>query len=679
MGDVRVTRSTRIRAAIISALVACAPAQGVAKDDPARVSTFPAEYFASMQPYSAFDMLSLTPGFTFAESDPDVRGFGGAVGNVLIDGARPAAKQEALETTLRRIPASAVERIEVIRSGAPGVDMQGHSMVANVVRVRAAKSAGAIELGSTFYRDFYAPRAAGEWSSETEARRLEVSGAAYAQTGDEHGAGGQTRSLDDVVVSDALYALDEHERVIELAAALEERLPEGGALRANAAFARERSRAAALESQFFPAPEDESDLEREQQTEAEVGVHYEAASRSGMQLDWLGLYRRTREDEREDSADAADQSSFEQRQDASEAIVRGRVRSRVARAAVEAGLEAARNVLEGRSALEENGAPVELPAADVRVEEQRMEAFALSNLQLASDWALEAGARLEYSVLEQSGDSSVRKSFFFPKPRVLVSHAASDASQWRMLVEGRVGQLDFEDFVTSTSLSANTVSAGNPDLEPERSWVVELAWERKWGESASFLAAARREWISNLVDRTPVLVDGALLDGVGNIGEGVRDELEMSFSLPLRTAWLESARLKGAGVWRRSEATDPTTGEQRAISEDLPFEASVSFTQDLTSLSLHWGVAVEFGEEATQFMIDEVRAERVGTQVDVFVEYTPTPAWNLRFAAENLTDRSLDRERWIYDGARSDGPLEYVETRTLRMGPYYSVRVRRSF
>ena len=52
---------------------------------------------------------------------------------------------------------------------------------------------------------------------------------------------------------------------------------------------------------------------------------------------------------------------------------------------------------------------------------------------------------------------------------------------------------------------------------------------------------------------------------------------------------------------------------------------------------------------------------------------------NLRFAAENLTDRSLERERWIYDGARSDGPLEYVETRTLRMGPYYSVRVRRSF
>ena len=63
-----------------------------------------------------------------------VRGFGGAAGNVLIDGERPATKDDSLDQILNRIPASAVARIEVIRGGAPGIDMQGKTVIANVVR-----------------------------------------------------------------------------------------------------------------------------------------------------------------------------------------------------------------------------------------------------------------------------------------------------------------------------------------------------------------------------------------------------------------------------------------------------------------------------------------------------------------------------------------------------------------
>ena len=53
---------------------------------------------------------------------------------MLIDGQRPTAKTDDLQSILGRIPASDVERIEVIRGGAPGIDMQGHTVVANVIR-----------------------------------------------------------------------------------------------------------------------------------------------------------------------------------------------------------------------------------------------------------------------------------------------------------------------------------------------------------------------------------------------------------------------------------------------------------------------------------------------------------------------------------------------------------------
>ena len=65
------------------------------------VTAYPASFFVSTQPSSAFDMLAVLPGYEFSESDTEVRGFAGAVGNVLIDGSRPAGKQESLEAILR--------------------------------------------------------------------------------------------------------------------------------------------------------------------------------------------------------------------------------------------------------------------------------------------------------------------------------------------------------------------------------------------------------------------------------------------------------------------------------------------------------------------------------------------------------------------------------------------------
>ncbi|MCU0890524.1 MAG: TonB-dependent receptor plug domain-containing protein [Sandarakinorhabdus sp.] len=67
-------------------------------------------------------MLARLPGFTFDPGEA-VRGFGGAAGNVLVDGQRPSAKSDTLESQLRRIPASSVDKIEIIRGGAGQVDM----------------------------------------------------------------------------------------------------------------------------------------------------------------------------------------------------------------------------------------------------------------------------------------------------------------------------------------------------------------------------------------------------------------------------------------------------------------------------------------------------------------------------------------------------------------------------
>jgi outer membrane receptor protein involved in Fe transport len=642
------------------------------------VTVYPVSFFDSAQPSSAFDMLAVLPGYDFSESDTDVRGFAGAVGNVLIDGSRPAGKQESLETLLRRIPAAAVERIEVIRAGAPGIDMQGQAMLANVVRRREAQTRGTLEAGSAFYeRGLHAPRVAAEISRRSASDLIELSAAAYETVDDEHGFGKRPRVADDgSLLRDSIYAQDEGERVREAAAAYERGML-GGRLRLSASLQNEKFGADIAERVTFPAAAGSTVQEFEDERNSELGAHFERRLASGRQLELLAIHRTASEDGGERGVDGDGLTLFLQDSAASESIVRGVVRWDRGRFALESGVEGTRNVLDSRSSLDEDGEPQALPNGTVRVEERRGEVFAQASWPLSSAWRVEAGSRFEYSQLELSGDSRLGKTFFFPKPRVLLTWSASGRDRVRLLAEREVGQLDFEDFVGSASLSSSTVTAGNPDLEPDRTWRLEAAWERHFLESGVVLLALRHERIEDLVDRIPVVAD-VPFDAVGNIGDGRRNELEINLTLPLDRFGIRSGLLKSTALWRHSSAIDPTTGESRPISEDVSREIAIHFSQQLTNIRVRWGIDATLASAAREHYFDEVRTERLGTRLDVFAQYEPSRAWNIRLFANNLTDRDAERERRIYDGLRSTAALRYVETRMLAIGPYYGISVRRN-
>lgn len=85
---------------------------------------FESVFFADARPDTALDMIARLPGFAFESGDSGTRGLAGTAGNVLIDGARPSTKSDSLDQILRRISAAGVARVELIRGGAPGIDMQ---------------------------------------------------------------------------------------------------------------------------------------------------------------------------------------------------------------------------------------------------------------------------------------------------------------------------------------------------------------------------------------------------------------------------------------------------------------------------------------------------------------------------------------------------------------------------
>ena len=153
---------------LLLALAAAAP-QMVAP--PEGVISYPAAFFADRRPGTALDMINRLPGFTLDTGATSLRGYEAAAGNVLIDGRRPASKTDTLDEILKRLPASAVERIDVIRGGAPGIDMQGKSVLANVIRKKGASFRGLLAASNDLLargRDTGAARAeaSGGWGED---------------------------------------------------------------------------------------------------------------------------------------------------------------------------------------------------------------------------------------------------------------------------------------------------------------------------------------------------------------------------------------------------------------------------------------------------------------------------------------------------------------------------------
>ena len=104
--------------------------------DASRTTQYVAAFFTQYAPRTALDIARRVPGFQLdlgaAQNGVDVRGFAGAAGNVIINGSRPSSKAESLETTLARIPAQRVTRVELGPGDLFGSDYAGKSQVLNI-------------------------------------------------------------------------------------------------------------------------------------------------------------------------------------------------------------------------------------------------------------------------------------------------------------------------------------------------------------------------------------------------------------------------------------------------------------------------------------------------------------------------------------------------------------------
>lgn len=628
---------------------------------------FELDYFRDAAPATALDMVQRIPGFVI-DGGEAVRGYAGAAGNVLIDGARPSTKNDTIDTVLQAIPARQVARIELIRGERAGIDRQGVQLLVNVVRKAAGTATRTYTLSGYAYPDgIVRPSLRFENSRRTPAGGWEGSIQLSANQ-DESGTGSRVRrAADGREMERARDAIDSPIR--GAVGRLAGDLPlAGGTLRGNGSLTwqdyRTHERLA-----FATGPDAGTTAhidDRNLTTSGEVGVEWTHLLAPSLTAKLLALGMRKHIVTRSGSDEGGGASDYRGDSLADERIVRAAFDRPSARGlGWEAGAEFADNALGSRSRLNLDGTAFPLPGADVKVSERRVDLFGRLKGAPAAGLLAEATLRGETSTLRQLDRETGReyaRDFGFLKPKLTLQWDAGRHGQLRLRVEREVGQLDFSDFASSASLIEGTIDAGNAALRPQTEWTFEAAWERRFGTDGSVTLTGRHQWIDNVLDRMPV----GDLDAPGNIGRGTIGAAAVRISWPLDRLGLAGARVNFDGERRWSSVRDPMTGEQRAISGSSPFSGTLHATLDRPRLKSSWALDVYFGETATYRRIDEIRATRDQPYASLKWIYRPTTRLTVETSVENLLSRKRERERTLHDGRRDTGTILYDEQRVYR-------------
>jgi hypothetical protein len=657
------------------------------EDTSSNAQSFVPADFEQYAPRTALDMVSQIPGFSISGSDGS-RGFGQASQNVLINGQRISSKSTSAQDALSRIPATNVEKIEIVDGAS--LDIPGLSgQVANVT----AKADGI--SGTWTYRQRFRENLppAFEWFELSVNGQngtlgwtigLEAEPGRGTSTGREDitdGAGNllEYREESDTFIGDfvgmngSINWKPTNGHIANLSA--EYNLSEPDDRETSSVF---RPDGALLRQTVFQFKENEWN--------SEISGDYEFSVGPG-RLKFIGLQRNEHSPTRAkfygadlDGSNISD-DIFDRTVDESESILRGEYSwSNADNSDWQVSLEGALNTLESEAKLFEGSVfgtltPIDIGDPTIEVEEQRIEAFVTHGRQLNKDLRLQVSIGAEQSEIMSDGVNGQTRTFTRPKGSASLAWKANDDLTINTKLERRIGQLNFFDFVSNVDLNQGDNQTGNVDIVPEQSWRLEVEAEQDFGTWGAVTATVFGESIEDIGDQVPIGTG----EGPGNLDNASRIGASIEGTLKLDNFGWKGAQIEYNGDIQDSKVDDPITGETRRINDDHIYEFRIDFRHDIENTDWAWGgfyrqhVDAPFYRRGIRTNFEQPQGFSAG-----FIEHKDLWGMTGTVFLANLLDSDNDFQRIRYSPDRN-GTIDRIESRSRNFGSILTLRLKGSF
>ncbi|WP_397596646.1 TonB-dependent receptor plug domain-containing protein [Silanimonas sp.] len=286
------------------------------------------------------------------------------------------------------------------------------------------------------------------------------------------------------------------------------------------------------------------------------------------------------------------------------------------------------------------------------IEETRLEPFVkFSGAADAMEW--EAGLRYELTDTEindrtvAANLARTETDYGFLLPSAHVRWNLDDANRITASIARTVRRPDF-NAISPALLEAEAGDndvLGNPLLDPESAWGLDVGFERRLGERGIVGMNLFYRDITDLVELANTGVEGS--EGPGtfvlqprNTGDGQVWGAELDLSTPLSAIGLDNTGVFVNYSWLDSEITD-LFGKRR-FNNQSNYVYNVGFIQELPSLEASFGVTYRKQGDAPSRIVGEEIITSYDGDLEAFIEKRFGKSWAVRLTGINLLDQSKD-------------------------------------
>jgi len=662
----------------------------VAKAATAEKRVYTPADFARFAPKTAFDMLSEVPGFTIQTVDTSVRGLGQASENVLINGQRVANKLGAVDQ-LQRTPAASVERIEIEDAASLGIaGLTGQ--VANVILKATNKSSGQFEYDANARAHFTKPELMGG-SVSYSGKEGPVDYTLSVQNG--YGRGG---------IGGPILIFDRNHNLIEKRNEVFHSEFEQPNMQAKFGIDGPGSSTGDLLFGFAPYwnpvhlrdSRVEADGELRHRTDvqsangwaADINGDYEFALGPGrLKLIGLGHWEHNPLIDTQilffDTTGADPQGGrFNRNIHSLEAIGRGEYHWHTGKNDWQVSFERAFNSLDqvGRLFdLAPDGTFVEVPfpSGTGKVQETRYEGLATFSRPLASKLDLQVAAGAEVSTLGLVGGVEPARKFFRPKGSVVLGWHPDKSWDISLKLRRRVGQINFQDFLSQAVLTQDRTNAGNVNLVPPQSWEIETDFAHDLGRFGKTDLTLHYYSVSDIVDFIRIGQDG---QGVGNLPHADRLGFQSTSTFLLDPLGWPGAKLDASFSAEWTRVRDPLTGRPRPISGIQDHSAFLQLRDDIPHTPFAWSAYVQNRHVVSNYFLTEIdQTLDIPWLVGFYVEDKNVLGTTVRFTVDNIFNGRHTEFRQVFNGFRDRAPIAFIERHNELVGPIFTLSVKGTF
>jgi len=618
------------------------------------IRIFEPGYYVEFDPISARELVFRTPGFNM-QQDEGGRGLSGVRSNILINGMRPPPKGQSVEQQLREIPVTSVERIELIDAGArQDIDMQGYPQVVNVVTV--ADKPAYYEIVTQLHHS-----GTGELDQEN-ASNAELEGAGTFSAGaHELTVRGNYRNQDNQNPGDfvAIDPANPEQRISSvnkwgrdnygLRFAADFVLPAASTFQLNTNVNSFEQGSTPLNLDDAGGFEPVSQTSRNQNDNRDFsGEYYRPFGMSSNLL--FALVDSNFEEQNASSLSETGLTRSSVRvgeggESAARVLVTQNLNERLT---VRSEATTAFNFFEGGFRLFENGVEIPVAGSQNRVEEDRNSVEGSVDWNLGEHWILQGSAGLESYDITSANASSGKQTD--PMGMFAVSFRPEPRTTWKLESVREIGQLSFNQFLASSNLSSEIITAGATALEPERFRRHTASYDRRFGDRGML-----QFWLSRQITDNPVrqvaLTDELIV--AQNAFPETRDSLEGRFEFPFEGRGREDLIFAINGFVGDSETIDPITFEERPVSGYTERWLSIEMRRDPGTGRLSWGASVSRQVNGLDYGVRSIGSQETSEDWNAFVEWEVIDDLRLRFNVNSPWWR--DDSETFYDTVRQPG------------------------